>query len=256
MRKCWMVLCMMMIVCMALAQTNKEKLTTDMQTIHLLFKNMVGDSVLQTGVSYTNAFGEPFTVRAFKYYISDIELQYADSSIYKANIAPRLVNETDSTTRQLSLTAPEGTITSIHFLLGVDSVINTTGIQTGDLDPAKGMYWVWNTGYIMAKLEGTSAAAKSPGRQFTYDIGGYKSGENAARQITLSVPSQSTGGSRAGISYQNTSVNNNIIIRADVLKWFYGTNDLKISEQPMCHEPGNLAMKIADNYQHMFTTGF
>src|SRR4051812_23111805 len=157
MRKYWWLLGIMMQVCMAFSQTSNEKPIAHTQAIHLLFKNMVGDSALQTGVSYTNAFGESFTVRAFKYYISNIQLQYADSSIYRTTIAPHLVNEMDSTTKQLSFTAPEGTITSIYFLLGVDSTINTTGVQTGDLDPAKGMYWVWNTGYIMAKLEGTSA---------------------------------------------------------------------------------------------------
>ncbi len=256
MKKLVMLLCRMMLVCTALSQTGKERLTTHTQTIHLHFKNMAGDSTLQTGVSYTNAFGEPFTIRAFKYYISNIQLQYADSSIYKASIAPHLVNETDSITKQLSFTAPEGTITSIRFLLGVDSVINTTGVQTGDLDPAKGMYWIWNTGYIMAKLEGTSAVAKTPGRQFTYDIGGYKSGENAGRQITLTIPSRPANVSVAEVSYQDTSAICNITIKADVLKWFHGTNDIRISEQPMCHEPGSLAMKVGDNYQHMFTVVF
>jgi hypothetical protein len=37
-------------------------------------------------------------------------------------------------------------ITAIKFLLGVDSLKNVSGIQTGALDPAKGMFWTWNTG--------------------------------------------------------------------------------------------------------------
>src|SRR5206468_4295126 len=145
MRKYWMLLGMMIYVCTVFTQPGKEMHTVHTQIMHLLFNNMVGDSALQTSISYTNAFGEPFTVRAFKYYISNIQLQYADSSIYSTNLAPHLVNETDSTTKQLSFTAPGGIITSICFLLGVDSIINTTGVQTGDLDPSKGMYWVWNT---------------------------------------------------------------------------------------------------------------
>jgi len=244
MKRCLMVLGIMMYGCMLFSQASSEKPLAPMQTIHLLFKSTVGDSALQTGIGYINAFGEPFAVRAFKYYISDIQLWYSNNSIYKLNIAPHLVSEMDSTSKQISFTAPEGKITSIQFLLGVDSITNTTGVQTGDLDPTKGMYWVWNTGYIMAKLEGTSAVAKTPGRQFTYDIGGYKSGENAARLISLSVPPA---------SYQVTPGARNIIVKADILTWFHGTTDVKISEQPMCHEPGKLAMNIADNYQHMFT---
>lgn len=244
MKRYLMLLGIMMYGCMLFSQTSNEKPLAPTQTIHLLFKSTVGDSALQTGVGYINAFGEPFTVRAFKYYISDIQLLYSNNSIYKLNIAPHLVNEVDSTTKQIFFTAPEGKITSIRFILGVDSITNTTGVQTGDLDPAKGMYWVWNTGYIMAKLEGTSAVAKTPGRQFTYDIGGYKRGENAARLISLSVPST---------SYQTTHGARNFIVKADVLNWFHGMSDIKISEQSMCHEPGKLAMNIADNYQHMFT---
>jgi len=246
MKKCLVLFIAMINVCIAFSQTLKEKPALYSQPVHLIFKSMVGDSLLQTGVSYVNAFGEPFTVRAFKYYISNIQLQYADSNTYKSITAPHLVNEADSTTKQLSFTAPAGTITRIQFLLGVDSIINTNGVQTGDLDPAKGMYWVWNTGYIMAKLEGTSPVAKTPGRQFSYDIGGYKKDENAARKIVLSVPSaipQETSLSKA----------NNIVIKADVLKWFTGANDIKITEYPMCHEPGTLAMQIADNNEKMFS---
>jgi len=35
---------------------------------------------------------------------------------------------------------------SLSFLLGVDTVRNHTGSQTGDLSPSKSMYWNWNTG--------------------------------------------------------------------------------------------------------------
>ncbi|TKK70738.1 hypothetical protein FC093_03330 [Ilyomonas limi] len=244
MKKCLLLIVVIISVCIAFSQKGKEKPAS--QTIRLIFQNMVGDASLQTGIEYTNAFGEPFMVRAFKYYISDMQLQYADSTIYKTNLTPHLVNERDSTTKQLSFIAPAGNITAIQFLLGVDSITNTTGVQTGDLDPAKGMYWVWNTGYIMAKLEGTSAVAKSPGRQFSYDVGGYKYGENAARKIDLPVPAA---------FYQETSLSKSrdVIIKADVLKWFAGTHDVKIAEHPMCHEPGKLAMDIADNYEKMFT---
>jgi len=243
MKQIFVLLLVIVNACVAFSQ--KEKQAKHTQTMHFIFQNTVGDSLLQTGVTYTNAFGEPFTIRAFKYYVSGIQLQYADSSSYKVNTAPHLINEADSSSKQLHFTAPEGTVTGIQFLLGVDSLVNTTGVQAGDLDPAKGMYWVWNTGYIMAKLEGFSPAAKSPAHQFTYDIGGYKQGENATRTITLSVPF---------VNHQQMSLSqNNFIIKADALKWFTGVNDIQIAAQPMCHEPGTLAMQIADNYQQMFS---
>lgn len=208
--------------------------------IHFIFQNKVGDSLLQSNSVYHNAFDEPFTVRSFKYYISDIKLEYNNGNVHAIKIPPHLVNEADSSSKILPFTAPAGKIKTIRFLLGIDSATNVSGVQTGDLDPAKGMFWIWNTGYIMAKLEGASAVSKAPGRQFSYDVGGYKPGENTAREITLSIPST---------KYQSST----FIITTDITKWFQNKNSIKISSQPMCHSPGTLAMQIADNYTGMFS---
>ena len=42
----------------------------------------------------------------------------------------------------------------IQFNLGIDKQTNLDGVKGGDLDPLKGMYWTWNTGYINIKIEG------------------------------------------------------------------------------------------------------
>ncbi len=217
-------------------QSNQE-----MKNLHFIFRNTVSDSVLQTEVTYQNYFGEPFKVRSFKYYISHIEIRYNNEKFYFVKMAPHLVNEADSNSKKISFSAPAGNITGVRFLLGIDSATNTNGVQTGDLDPSKGMFWIWNTGYIMAKLEGFSSISKAPGKQYSFDVGGYKDGENTARQINLSLPS---------ITSNQSST---FIITADIGKWFYGKNNIKIAEQPMCHSPGALAMKIAGNYADMFS---
>src|SRR5256885_15994949 len=43
--------------------------------ITIQFENRVGEKLLQTDSVYTNASGESFTVRNFKYYISNIVLE-------------------------------------------------------------------------------------------------------------------------------------------------------------------------------------
>lgn len=209
--------------------------------IHFIFENKVGDSLLQSGLVYHNAFDEPFTVRSFKYYISNIQLQYRDGKLHTVKVPPHLVNEADSASKLLLFAAPAGTVTGIRFLIGIDSATNVSGVQTGDLDPAKGMFWIWNTGYIMAKLEGASPASKAPGKQFSFDVGGYKPGEIAAREINLSL--------QPTTSRQSST----FIITADISRWFRNKNDIKIGDQPMCHSPGTLAMQIADNYADMFS---
>jgi hypothetical protein len=116
---------------------------------------------------------------------------------------------------------------------------NTQGVMTGDLDPMHGMFWTWNSGYIYARLEGQSDSAKAPAHRFTWDIGGYKANANAARQILLNIPAN-----RQGTQFT---------IEADITKWFDGKTPVKLSRSPTCHEPGTLAMQIADNYSTMFS---
>ena len=223
--------------CVLFAQPKKQA----SQIYHLLFQTTVNGSPFSFDSAYQNQFGETFRVRNFRYYLSHIRLVYEDGKTVSIRIAPHLTNEADSSSKQLHVTAPKGNLTAIQFLLGIDSATNVSGVQSGDLDPAKGMFWIWNTGYIMAKLEGSSLSSKAPGKQYSYDIGGYKPGENAAREINLPLSSAA--------SHQLPT----FIITADIGKWFYGKNDIKISEQPMCHSPGKLAMQVAVNYADMFS---
>ena len=147
-----------------------------------------------------------------------------------------LVDEGDSSSLVLHLSTDLADIRRISFVVGVDSLANTGGVQGGDLDPMLGMFWTWNTGYVYARLEGESDSAHSPAHRFTWDIGGYKDPSNALRTVTLAL-----GGGRE------------ICITADVLKWFDGKSPVHLTQTPICHQPGALAMRIADNYSTMFS---
>ena len=239
MKYCYTIFVMLLLVVECPAQKDKM----GKREVKFLFQNKVSQKVLQTDSTYQNAFGEIYKIRSFKYYISDVRLQYKSGQNYNLGVPPHLVNEADSNSKMLIATVPAGMITGLSFLVGIDSATNTNGVQTGDLDPAKGMFWIWNTGYIMAKLEGTSPSSKAPGKAFSYDIGGYKRGENAARQIKLPI---------SAYQLTNKSV---FVISADINKWFDGANVIKIGDQPMCHSPGTLAMQVANNYAHMFSIG-
>lgn len=228
-----------LLFCASLTHAQKDKVVK--QTYQFTFINKVDDSLLEMGKMYQNQFGERFTVRRFAYYISHIKLTYTNGEKYSVNEKPHLISEADSLSKTISFTAPAGAISTVSFLLGIDSITNVSGVQTGDIDPAKGMFWVWNTGYIMAKLEGSSSQSKAPAHQYSYDVGGFKTGEDATRNIILPLPQNMKRKSPT------------FVITADVNKWFSGKNNIKIAEQPMCHQPGKLAMQIADNYADMFS---
>lgn len=211
--------------------------------ISLHFRHVAGAQELQLfTTSYTNRFGEPFTVNRFKYYISHILVIDADNKKHPLSDKIYLIDEADSLSKHLTFPAPAATARYLCFTIGVDSMYNVSGVQSGDLDPYKGMFWTWNSGYIFAKLEGKSDSSHAPAHYFTWDIGGYKQPNAAYRNITLPLPGEIPA-----------STSTSFTILADVLKWFDGVTPLRIAQQPQCHQPGKLALQLADNYATMFS---
>lgn len=210
------------------------------QKIRLQFRNKVGDDLLQLGATYKNPFGEILVINKFRYYVSNIRLIDVNGQSISVSKDDYLIDEADSASKVIILKTFVTQISAIEFLLGVDSIRNISGVQIGALDPMHGMFWTWNSGYIMAKLEGVSPSAKVPGNLFSHHIGGFKSGENVRRYVRLNI------GENIKTNYLK------IIIEADINQWFQSTHNIKIADHPICHSPGNLAMQIADNYATMF----
>lgn len=225
--------------CLLFLVSFTRQASPSLHTLRLHFNNKVGNAALVLENSYLTPLGDSITVQRFKYYISQIVV--TDTKGHSTSFPNNyyLVDAEDSTTLDIRLAVPNRSVKNIRFLLGVDSTRNVSGVQTGALDPLHGMFWTWNSGYIMAKLEGTSPNAKAAGQRFTYHVGGFRHGSNAARMISLDLPQK-----------ENTSVIN---IDADVHAWFRGKFNLKIGEHTVCHSPGDLAVKIADNYSAMFS---
>lgn len=210
------------------------------KTVLIVFHNMVGKQPLVLNDSVKIASGETITVERFRYYVSNFVIRDEKGTNIALPAAYFLVDEEDPGSRSIRITVPAGKFTQLSFLLGVDSIRNVSGIQTGALDPMKGMFWTWNSGYVMAKLEGTSPVVEAAGNRFTYHIGGFRTGMNVLKQIHLELPA-------AEKDIQEIHIN------ADINHWFKGASDLKISETPVCHSPGALAVRIANNYSSMFS---
>jgi len=224
---------LIIVVCIGVLNTMAQTQNT-IQFIH-----KVGVDTLQLQQEYTNSFDEKFSINRFKYYVSNIQINNQNVNEFVNKYY--LIDEADSSTKTISFSTHFNEITSISFVLGVDSIKNVSGVQTGVLDPINGMFWTWNSGYIMAKLEGVSTSAKVAGNLFSHHVGGYKWNENTVRKITLSIPKI------------NQQKQQNLAINVDVLKWFQSAHSIQISSHPICHSTGNLAMQIADNYATMFS---
>lgn len=97
----------------------------------------------------------------------------------------RLIDASDTATLDVDLVGAPASLDSISFLLGVDSLTNVSGAFGGDLDPIKGMYWVWNSGYINLKLEGASPVSPYASHAFELHLGGYLPPFATAQRVTL-----------------------------------------------------------------------
>jgi hypothetical protein len=207
-------------------------------TITIQFRHTMGDRELQLFTeTYTNPFGEPITINRFKYYISHISITGAGQIEKELSSKTFLIDEAAPGSKMLSFTTDITTPQTLSFVIGVDSALNVSGVQTGSLDPLNGMFWTWNSGYIFAKLEGKSDSSKAPAHSVQYDVGGFRTNNNAMRKVQLTLSNGAT----------------KYVIDADLLKWFSGKHAIKVAQSPLCHQPGVLAMKLADNYANMFT---
>ncbi len=72
---------------------------------------------------------------------------------------------------------------NLTFQLGVDSAIQEVGVQSGVLDPMKGMYWTWNSGYIHFKLELKDTTSRGPDREIILHLGGYRGDQSTIQQV-------------------------------------------------------------------------
>lgn len=206
--------------------------------LHIVVQPICGKRPFSFDSSFVNAMGETFQVSKCLFYLSNFSVTYTDGKKEKIPASYFLIDLSDSMSCKIQLPVQNKKIQSIHFLLGIDSATNVRGIQKGVLDPARGMFWTWNSGYVMAKMEGISPASTMPGKKFSYHVGGYAGNQNVIKSIDLSIPA---------------SPENKIVLLVDLLRWFNGPSPISIARQPNCHSPGELAQKIAGNYQTMFS---
>ena len=205
--------------------------------------NVKGSKIAFNDSTYTNSFGEKYVITKLRYYVTNVSLQNGNNNIKEKN-SYHLIDESKTESRVINFPISEGDYTSLQFLLGVDSLHNVSGAQTGDLDPAKDMFWTWNSGYVMAKMEGNSPSSKLVNNKFEFHIGGFSGPYNVLKQVQLNFPAK-TLHFVAGKTYE-------IIINADINAWWQHPNDIRISEHANITSPGKFAREISDNYVNMF----
>lgn len=138
------------------------------------------------GNVYTTSNGDSVEIGLLKFYVSGVELWKNGAMVWKEENSFHLIDASDVKSLDISAEIPENIdFTHLKFYLGIDAATNESGAMGGDLDPTKGMYWTWQSGYINFKVEGKSPRCPTRNHAFQFHLGGYQAPNNALQTVIL-----------------------------------------------------------------------
>lgn len=137
---------------------------------------------------YSDALNDSVQFTALKFYVGNICLISDANEVDSVGKMYHLIDWEIETTHNLQLPNVDlVNVSKVSFTLGVDSITNYSGALGGDLDPTKGMYWTWQTGYINFKLEGKSPVCKTRNNAFVFHLGGFQEPFYAIQSLSFSI---------------------------------------------------------------------
>ena len=159
------------------------------EAINLTFKSYFGDEEFKLNRNYPQStLNDSIQIETLKFYISGIELLDSNNRIWKEKNSYHLIDFENKNSQCIQLYIPKKShISKLKFNIGIDSITSNSGALDGDLDPTKGMYWAWQSGYINFKIEGTSPICETRKHKFQFHLGGYMKPFYAIQSITLPI---------------------------------------------------------------------
>ena len=200
----------------------------------MYFNVQFKSSSLELQKKYTS-LSDTLEIETFKFYVSNIEIQFTDNTRIKPQNKYHLIDIENPNSLSIPIALKQNkAIAKVTFNIGIDSTASVSGALAGDLDPSKGMYWAWQSGYINMKIEGKSNSCKTRKNQFHFHLGGYLKPNCALRTVVL----------------ETTKSTETIEIAVDLEKLFSG---IDLSKTNSIMIPGQKAMTMADLTAKMFT---
>lgn len=150
------------------------------------FSNVRAQSTNEIKIGFSSTQqNEQFELDALRFYISNVNLISNDAIVFDENDSYHLIDLIEKR-NSFILTYPDNLVFDrIQFDLGIDSLTNVSGVYSGDLDPTKGMYWTWQSGYINFKLEGKHSASSAKNNVVQFHLGGYLPGQLALQTLSF-----------------------------------------------------------------------
>jgi hypothetical protein len=118
---------------------------TAQSSIQIQHQVKLGDVSLSLGVWQKSDSNVSVRIDKLRWYVSLPPAGKKGSKAWLLDLA-------DSASLDQQMSRPVNN--KISLLFGIDSAIQVGGVGTGALDPLRGMYWTWQTGYVQWKMEG------------------------------------------------------------------------------------------------------
>lgn len=128
------------------------------------------------------------SISELKFYLSSFKLFNDEVPVFLDTTPSYLFDVAISTSAQLNV--PESVVyDELAFQMGIDSALTVSGNMAGDLNPQKGMYWAWQSGYINFRIEGQIKYSNGHSEVFDFHLGGYKFPFNSTQLIKIKMNS-------------------------------------------------------------------
>ncbi len=170
---------LLIFVCGFLAQIAKA------QKIRVAIQHTFGNELMVLGEEgFRSETDTTLKISELKYYISNVSFYKKGTCIFAEPNSYRLLDVATCNPCTLEVASPKKIkYDEMRFTLGIDSATNVSGAMGGDLDPTKGMYWTWQSGYINLKMEGKTKDNNKQSKEFQLHLGGYASPFLAAQSV-------------------------------------------------------------------------
>jgi hypothetical protein len=132
--------------------------------------------------------GDPLLLNTLRFYLSNFVFLKNGTVVFEEKNSFHLLDLEDENTLDLKFSELEGLdFDGLQFNLGIDSLTHISGVMGGDLDPTKGMFWTWQSGYVNFKLEGTFKKCPTRNHEFQFHLGGYLAPFQSVQSVQLKV---------------------------------------------------------------------
>lgn len=143
------------------------------------------------GQSLLSQKQDSFSLQTLRVYLSHFVFLKNDRVVFEEKNSYHLLDLEDVNSLVLEFEVAQSLdFDQVSFKLGIDSLTHIAGAMGGDLDPTKGMFWTWQSGYINCKLEGFAEKSPARNREFQFHLGGYLAPFQSVQEVRLNVPKE------------------------------------------------------------------